>query len=306
MRAAALVVAAASCLALLLGGCAAQQPHTAALAPAAAAALRPGSPPVTDAATLAALEQILAGEHRSESNRLRDIYRHPLETLRFFGVRSDQTVMEVWAGPAGWYTEILAPLLRQHGHYIAANWDPKSDLKAIQDGNAAFRSKLDGNPALYDRVTVTALQAPGALAPVPPGSVDVVLSFRNLHNWLARDSAAAMLKAMYDALKPGGILGLVDHRADPLAPPDPKARMGYVSEAYAIELATAAGFQLLARSEINANPKDSRDYEQGVWSLPPTWRLGDKDRERYAAIGESDRFTLRFVKPLTARVGPPP
>ena len=272
--------------------------------PAAVPAARPALPPlpVTDAATLAALDQILAAPHRSDANRARDIYRHPHETLEFFGIREDQTVMEVWAGAAGWYTEILAPLLREHGHYIAANWDPASDMKLIQDSVAAFRSKLDAAPGLYDRVTVTALQYPGAMAPVPPGSVDLVLTFRNLHNWMAREGeAAAMLKAMYVALKPGGVLGIVDHRADPAAHVDPRARTGYVNEGLAVALIKAAGFEFVAASDVNANPRDVQDYEQGVWTLPPTYRLGDKDRERYAEIGESDRFTMKFVKPLARR-----
>jgi len=252
----------------------------------------------TDAATLAELDRVLAGAHRSEANRARDAYRHPRQTLEFFGLRSDQTVMEVWPGPGGWYTEVLAPLLRDHGHYIAAHWDPNSNQPGVKDGVAAFRTKLDANPDLYDRVTLAAFQYPGAMSPVAPGSVDLIVTFRNLHNWLARDPAAtAMLRAMFTALKPGGVLGVEDHRADPTAPVDPKAPTGYVNEAYAIELVRSVGFEYAGASEINANPRDTRDYEQGVWTLPPTWRLGDKDRARYAAIGESDRFTLRFVKP---------
>ncbi|MBS0395672.1 MAG: class I SAM-dependent methyltransferase, partial [Proteobacteria bacterium] len=284
-----------------LAGCSSTPPKPAAATAGAAppAATKPApAPPGSDAATLAALDRVLAGAHRSDANRSRDIYRHPHETLAFFGVREDMTVMEIWPGAGGWYTEVLAPLLRDHGRYIAAGWDPASDSKFVQDGIRAFRAKLEDNPALYGKVEVTALQYPNALAPVPPGSVDLVVTFRNLHNWLARDEAAtAVLKAIYAALKPGGILGVVDHRADPAAPVDPRARLGYVNEAYAIDLIKAAGFEFLGASEVNANPKDTRDYEQGVWTLPPTWRLGDKDRERYAAIGESDRFTLRFRKP---------
>lgn len=286
---------------MLALGCATQgrRPPDTPVPGTAPAAIRAGLP-TTDAATLAALDRVLAGGHRSEANRARDPYRHPRETLEFFGLRQDQTVMEIWAGAGGWYTEVLAPTLREHGRYIAANWDPNSDLKVVKDSIGAFRTKLDGNPDLYDRVTVTALQYPNALSPVPPGSVDLVVTFRNLHNWLARgEEAPAMLKAMYAALKPGGVLGIVDHRADPHQPADPQAKNGYVAEAYAVELARAAGFEFVAASEVNANPKDTRDYEQGVWTLPPTWRLGDKDRERYAAIGESDRFTLKFVKPRT-------
>jgi len=195
---------------------------------------------------------------------------------------------------------VLAPLLRDHGRYVAAGWDPKFDNKFVQDGIHSFQAMLEGHPDLYGKVEVAALQYPGALAPVPPNSVDLIVTFRNLHNWMARDDAApAMLKAIYAALKPGGVLGLVDHRADPGAPLDAHAKLGYVNQQYAIDLVKAAGFEYLAASEVNANPKDTRDYEQGVWTLPPTWRLGDKDRDRYAAIGESDRFTLKFRKPLT-------
>jgi predicted methyltransferase len=286
----------------LAAGCAAEQVVGA--VNAAALVVRAVPPagettPKSDAATLAALDGVLAGAHRSDAARARDVYRHPKETLEFFGIRADMTVMEIWPGAGGWYTEVLAPLLRDRGRYIAAGWDPKFDSKFVQDGIRSFQAKLDGSADLYGKVEVTALQYPGALAPVPPNSVDLIVTFRNLHNWLARDEAApAMLKAMYAALKPGGVLGLVDHRADPNAPVDPRAKLGYVNERYAIELVRAAGFEYLGASEINANPRDTRDYEQGVWTLPPTWRLGDKDRDRYAAIGESDRFTLKFRKPL--------
>ena len=283
--------------ALALGGCAPSPPR-AAPPPTTVAVAGAHALPQSDAATLATLEQVLAGPQRSEANRARDPYRHPRPTLEFFGLRADQTVMEIWPGPAGWYTEILAPLLRDHGRYLAAGQDPHSGLRFVEDGVRAFHAKLEADPASYAKVEVTALQFPSALAPVPPGSVDLIVTFRNLHNWLARDAAEPMLAAMYAALKSGGVLGLVDHRADPSAPIDPHARSGYVSERYAIELATRVGFEFVGSSEVNANPRDTRDYEQGVWTLPPTWRLGDKDRERYAAIGESDRFTLAFRKPL--------
>jgi predicted methyltransferase len=253
--------------------------------------------PKTDPATLATLDRVLAGPHRSDANRARDQYRHPRQTLEFFGFRQDQTVLEIWPGAGGWYTEVLAPTLKEHGRYIAADWDPHSDLKFVQDGVKAFQAKLDADPERYGKVEVTALMAPNALAPVTPGSVDLVLTFRNLHNWLAQGTAPAMLKAIYESLKPGGVLGLVDHRASPAAPVDPAAKTGYVNEQYAIDLATAAGFEYVGSSEVNANPKDTRDWELGVWTLPPTYRLGDKDREKYAAVGESDRFTLKFRRP---------
>lgn len=257
-----------------------------------------GGVPKTDAATVAALDRVLAGAHRSEANRARDVYRHPQQTLEYFGIRRDMTVMEIWPGAGGWYTEVLAPLLADRGHYIAAGWDPSSDVKYVQDGVKSFQAKLAANPEIYGKVQVTALQFPGAMTPVPAGSVDMVLTFRNLHNWMAREgAAAAMLAAMYDALKPGGILGVVDHRADPALAPDASAKSGYVNEQQAIDLARSVGFEYLGSSAINANPKDTKDHEQGVWTLPPTFRLGDRDRARYAAIGESDRFTLKFRKP---------
>ena len=275
--------------ATMLAGCA----STHAAKPAAAA-------PVTDAATIAAIERTLAGDHRSAANRARDVYRHPRETLSFFGLREDMTVLEVWPGGGGWYTEVLAPVLRDHGRYIAAGFDPKVDSKYQQDGIKAFADKLASRPDLYGKATVTALQNPGALQPAPEGSVDMVLTFRNLHNWMSREAAEPMLAAMYRVLKPGGILGMVEHRASKELPQDPRAKSGYVRADYAIELARASGFELIGSSEVNANPKDTKDYPQGVWTLPPTYREGDANRERYAAIGESDRFTLRFRKPPAA------
>lgn len=275
-----------------LAGCATTPP-----APTPAAA--PPGPAVTDAATSAALDRVLASSHRPAANRARDQYRHPKETLEFFGLREDMAVLEVWPGAGGWWTEILAPVLREKGQYYAAQWDPDTQSKYVQDGLKEYQAKLAAHPELYDRVRVTALQAPAKLAPVPPGTLDLVLTFRNLHNWQARDQALDMLRAMHTALKPGGILGMKDHRADPARPIDPKGTNGYVSQQLAIDLALQAGFELLGSSEVNANPQDTKDWEQGVWTLPPVLRLGDKDREKYLAIGESDRFTLRFRKPLT-------
>lgn len=255
-------------------------------------------PPVADAATLATLDRVLAGDHRSEQNRARDAWRHPKETLSFFGLKQDMTVMEIWPGGGGWYTEILAPTLREHGNFIAASWDPKSESKYIQENSKKFAAKLAERPELYDRAKTVALQAPNELKPVPDASVDMVLTFRNVHGWMGNGSAEAMFKAMYAALKPGGILGVVGHRAKDTEPQDPKAESGYVRTDYAIALAVKAGFELIGRSEINANPKDTKDHPNGVWSLPPSLDGGDTDREKFVAIGESDRFTLRFRKPL--------
>lgn len=259
---------------------------------------RDAAAPVTDAATLAALDAAIAGDHRSASNRARDTYRHPRETLAFFGLRRNMTVMEIWPGAGGWYTEILAPVLRDRGRLIAASWDPDMDNKFVQDGLVAYRAKLDARPDVYDKVDVVALHHPTKMEPVPPGSVDMILTFRNIHNWMPRDAAVPMLEAMYAALRPGGILGVVEHRAKPDEPQDPNARSGYVRADFAVALVEGVGFELLESSEVNANPSDTKDYERGVWTLPPTLRLGDADRDRYLSIGESDRFTLKFRKPL--------
>jgi predicted methyltransferase len=254
-------------------------------------------PPVSDAATLATLDRVIAGDWRSPENRARDPWRHPKETLQFFGFRQDMTVLEIWPGGGGWYTEILAPALREHGHYIAAGQDPASTSQYTQGNIKKFAEKLATRPGIYDHAKVTALQAPNALKPVPDGSVDMVLTFRNVHNWMGAGSADAMFKAMYAALKPGGILGVEEHRAKESTPQDPKAESGYVRTDYLVSLAEKAGFKLIGKSEINANPKDTADHPNGVWSLPPTFRGGDVDRDKFAAIGESDRQTLRFRKP---------
>jgi predicted methyltransferase len=247
-------------------------------------------------ATSQKLDSILAGSHRSAANRARDAWRHPKETLLFFGVRPEMKILEVWPDPAGWYTEVLAPLVREKGTYYGAVLDAApgvaSQEKRVQD----FRQKLSSNPALYDKVIVSTLYTDGRDI-APPGSVDMIVTFRNIHNWMARGTAEKAFAAMYRALKPGGVLGVVEHRGNPAVPQDPQAKSGYVNEQYAIELIQRQGFRLEAKSELNANPRDTKDYEQGVWTLPPVYRLGDRDREKYTAIGESDRFTLKFVKP---------
>lgn len=263
-------------------------------APAAASAAPQPAP---------ALAEVLAGSHRSAENRARDAHRHPRETLEFFGLRPEMSVVEIWPG-AGWYTEILAPYLRARGGYIAAHWDPEAKPEFIRNAVKAYREKLSARPDLYDKVEVVVLAPPEKTAMVPPETVDMVLTFRNIHNWMASGQAETMFAAMYKALKPGGVLGVVEHRASGDQPQDPKARTGYVREDYAIELARAAGFVFEASSPVNDNPADTRAHEGGVWALPPTLRHGDKDREKYLAIGESDRFTLRFRKPAsTAGVG---
>lgn len=249
--------------------------------------------PATDPATDAALVTILRSEHRAPEHRARDPYRHPKETLEFFGIRQDMTVVEVWPG-AGWYTEILAPLLKDRGQLYTALLDPAAGEYA-RSTVETYKEKLRLQPDLYGKVITTTLAAPPAKNEIaPPGSADLVLTFRSLHNWMMFGWEREALTAMHAALKPGGVLGVVAHRGNSKLPQDPKAASGYVNEDYAIRMIEAAGFQLVGRSEINANPRDSKDYEKGVWTLPPGF--ADGDDARYRQIGESDRFTLKFVK----------
>ena len=243
-----------------------------------------------------ALRAAIDSSARTPANRARDGARHPLDTLAFFGLRPDQTVVEIWPGGALWWSEILAPYLADHGRYIAAIPAPGFPGENTERARSTFEARIAADPARLgraERVEFNALDTDF----VPPNSVDVVLTFRNLHNWIAADRGASAFAAMFRALKPGGVLGIEDHRADPAAPADVSMQNGYVREADAIALAQAAGFRLVARSEINANPRDDKNHPRGVWTLPPVYRLGDVDREKYAAIGESDRFTLKFVKP---------
>lgn len=245
----------------------------------------------------ALIERAIAGAHRSEANRARDIHRHPRETLLFFGLRPDMTVVEIWPG-AGWYTEILALVLRERGKYYAAHFhvDEKSP-RYMGPARQSYEKLLASQPQLYDKVTVTAFNAPQQPVAAPGGTADLVLTFRNVHNWTAAKHDEAMFRAFFDALKPGGILGVVEHRAREGASLEQMIKTGYMTESYVISLAGKAGFKLVAKSEINANPRDTKDHPRGVWTLPPTFRLGDQDREKYLAIGESDRMTLKFVKP---------
>jgi predicted methyltransferase len=250
-------------------------------------------------ATSAALAHALAGDWRSEANRARDAYRHPAQTLEFFGVRDDQTVLEIWPG-GGWYAEVLAPMLRERGHYVGvlpkAEPTAEGGVSGTQRNNDRLRAKFAARPDLFDKAELReAVTASPVLG--PDGSADVVLTFRNAHNWVADGNEQAMFRAFFAVLKPGGTLGVVDHRAAPDQPPADMKTSGYLPEAYVIALAEGAGFKLAGKSEVNANPRDTKDYAKGVWTLPPTYTLGDVDRAKYAAIGESDRMTLKFVKP---------
>jgi predicted methyltransferase len=245
-----------------------------------------------------ALRALVGSPHRSAANRARDAARHPFETLRFFGLAPGQTVVEVSPG-GGWYTEILAPYLRERGQFYAAHFAADSAVPYERRGRAAFDARLAANPALYDRVRVGVQPGPqgGFSGVAAPGSADLVLTFRNVHNWIEAGHLDASLRAFHAVLKAGGVLGVEEHRAAPGTPIEQVIRTGYVPEALIIEQAQAAGFQLAGRSEVNANPLDTKDHPNGVWSLPPTLRGGEVDRARFLAIGESDRATLKFVKP---------
>lgn len=265
-------------------------------APSTPTSPHPARTPPRDAATAAAIEHVLAGDQRSAEDRARDAARHPVDTLLFFGIKPDMTVVEVWPGTDGWYTGILGPLLAERGKLYTATMPPAPDNEFITTSLRQFDQKLAARPDLYGKVTVTRF---GAANPdvAPPASADLIVTFRGMHNWMNLGLAKDACAAMFRALKPGGVLGVVDNRGRPDKPQDPRAASGYVNEQYAIDLITSAGFVLEASAEINANPNDTKDYEQGVWVLPPDYRAGNRDRAKYEGIGESDRFTLRFVKP---------
>lgn len=247
------------------------------------------------------LATAIASPSRTPKFVTRDVYRHPLETLRFFGLRPDQTVVEIWPG-GGWYMEILAPYLRDRGKYYAAIAAPESaDASKEDKDDAAFlRKRIGDDQAHYGKVIVTEFRPPQLMEICPPGTADVVLTFRNVHNWIDAGTQQAQFNAFFRALKPGGVLGVVEHRARSGISLAEMSKSGYVDEAYVKKLAATAGFRLDAESTINNNPKDTKDYPKGVWTLPPTLTLGDQDRAKYLAIGESDRMTLRFVKPASS------
>lgn len=245
----------------------------------------------------AALRRNVAAKHRDPANVARDQYRRPFEVVSFLGIKPTSTLLEISPGAAGYWTEILAPYVKERGLYIAANPAPLSPAaKAGVDAfNAKLAAKLAADPANYARVKVIDF-APERPDFVAPGSVDYVLTFRNLHNWMDRGVDAVALQSFHRALKKGGILGIKDHRGRTDQPQDPRAKNGYIRQDYAIALIEKAGFKLQASSEALANPKDTKDHAAGVWALPPSYRLKDQDREKYQAIGESDRFLLKFVK----------
>ncbi|QKQ74893.1 class I SAM-dependent methyltransferase [Nostoc sp. TCL240-02] len=256
--------------------------------PASVLANESGKSPTFDGTTT--LQTILTSSHRSLANSDRDKYRHPAETLKFFGLSPNMTVVELWPG-SGWYTEILAPFLASKGQLIVTN--SASNSKST----LAFQQKLAANPEVFGKVKVVPINPPNELTLAPDNSVDLVVTFRNIHNWVSAGYAEQVYAAAYKALKPGGILGVEEHRAKPGISLQESIKTGYMSEDEVITAVEKVGFKLVGKSEINANPKDTKDYPGGVWTLPPTLSQGQKDRERFVTIGESDRMTLKFVKP---------
>ena len=241
------------------------------------------------------LAQIIAAPHRASRDRARDVYRHPAETLTFFGLKPDMAVVEVWPG-GGWYTDIIAPYVKGNGRYYAAGRNRDATDERILKSIAQYDEKLKAAPEFFGEVIVTELsQKKTDIA--PEGSADMVLTFRNIHNWMKYGFEGTIFKAMFKALKAGGVLGVVEHRANPEEFLDPQALSGYVHEEQVKQMARQAGFEFVASSEINANPNDTRKHPKGVWTLPPSLRLGDQDKDKYLAIGESDRMTLLFRKP---------
>jgi len=253
------------------------------------------------------LLQVVAGDWRTPEAKARDAYRHPVDALTFWGLKPGMTILEVQPGAQSWWTEILAPYAKRTGGklYVTGPDVSNPDLpEAARKSRAAFEARYAANPDLYGKIDVVNWGAKSA--PLPKDTFDFILTARSVHGWMGQPGMAEKtFKEFYDALKPGGILALEQHRANP-GPQDPKAPTGYVTEDYVIELAKTAGFTLAAKSELNANPKDTKDHPFGVWTLPPALRSSaegsDKpedpnfDHSKYVAIGESDRMTLKFVK----------
>jgi len=240
------------------------------------------------------LEALIAGDHRRAGNLARNAARHPLETLQFFGLQADMTVLEILPG-RGWYTEILAPYLADKGRLYAAHFSPDGIEPYMPKVLEMFEERLIDEPHIFGKVIVRHINPPRETSVTPAASADLAMTFRNVHNWIMAGQEHDYFAAFFKALKPGGVLGVEEHRAAPTADMDSMRTTGYVTEAYVVEIAERAGFVLEASSEINANPRDTKDHPKGIWSLPPMLMSGDE--AHYLAIGESDRITLKFRKP---------
>ncbi len=241
------------------------------------------------------LRKVIHGVQRDKAFVMRDSARHPYEELEFFGIKPDMTVVEIWPSK-GYWTEILAPYLNPHGVYYVAFPVQSGDAPKMEEAIDPLQAKMNANKSVYGKVNITQLgQDHYDIAPA--GSVDMILTFRNLHNWMKAGYAKEVLAGYYKALKPGGILGIEDHRAANDTPQDLKALSGYIRQDYAVTLAEQSGFEFVGSSEINANPKDTKNWPKGVWTLPPSFALGAQDHDKYEAIGEADNFVLKFKKP---------
>lgn len=246
-----------------------------------------------------AIVDAVSDASRPNEQKVRDEYRHPQQTLRFFGIQADMTVVEIWPG-GGWYSNILAPLLKDKGQYYAAHFlinEATSDY--FKKSHSEFAQKIASFEP-YSKVKLTSFDPSGTTAIAPAGSSDAVLTFRNIHNWYMRNGEQGVENAFatfFTALKKGGVLGVVEHRLPETMADEMQLKSGYMKQSFVIAKAEQAGFKLLASSEINANPLDNTTHPKGVWTLPPSLRLGEQDRAKYLAIGESDRMTLKFVKP---------
>lgn len=254
-----------------------------------------------DPATKSALSGSINGEHRTAEDKARDQYRKPKEVLEFLGFKSDMTVVEIWPG-GGWYSKILAPALQKDGKYYAATTGLNPPYGYQRRGLSAMLSTFGETPDLFRDAVITEFLEPYSLDIAPKGSADMILTFRNVHNLFAEGYGDGkyvdlVFQVMYDTLKPGGVLGIVDHRWPDPATEDPKAANGYLSVERALKHAKAAGFELAGQSDLLANAKDTHDHPEGVWTLPPSLALGDKDKEKYLEMGESDRFLLKLIKP---------
>ncbi|MBA2405306.1 MAG: class I SAM-dependent methyltransferase [Bdellovibrionales bacterium] len=263
---------------LVLGACASKQPEKA----------KPVIPQT--------IAEAVASNYRTEENTKRDIYRHPFETLAFFGLKPEMNVVEIAPG-AGWYMEIIAPLVSQKGKYTMAipTLNPEKAYQVTND--KLIKDWMAAHPEVSANMSIATYDLPAKSELGPEKSADLVVTFRNVHNWMTLKAEKEAFKSFFKVLKPGGVLGVVEHRELPNKY-DPLAKSGYVREKDVVRMATRAGFKLVAKSEINANSKDTKNHPEGVWTLPPGLRLGDKDKEKYLAIGESDRMTLKFIKPV--------
>jgi len=237
----------------------------------------------------------VASEHRSVQNKARDVYRHPAETLSFFELQADMKVLEVLSG-RGWYTEILAPILKENGELTVTSFGDKHPNDYLRGIHNEFKTILDDHQGIYSKVKLSVFKEGAYLKDIADNSQDMVVTFRNTHNWIRFGGVEEAYHSFYRVLKKDGVLGIVQHRANKGSDAKESSQKGYVPEAYLIKLLEGMGFELVAKSEVNANPKDTKDHPEGVWTLPPSYRLKDVDKEKYTAIGESDRMTLRFIK----------